>query len=139
MNAKQKKFILTKLIPFIMRENGRGFEMETWKFRILDGETKYFHSNTNKTISAPKCGTVCCIGGSIQILKRLDSDMGFNSAGELIGLSSSQSHKLFSASIVWPEPFASRYKKAKTPLTQAKIACEVLKEVVRTEGACLDK
>ncbi len=31
MNAKQKKFITEKLIPFILRAEGNGFAMDTWK------------------------------------------------------------------------------------------------------------
>ena len=38
MNAKQKKFILNKLIPFILREEGRGFAMEVWKIKEEVGE-----------------------------------------------------------------------------------------------------
>lgn len=140
MNARHKKFILRKLIPFILREQGRGFEMASWFMHPSEGLKTYFHQDLNKKVKVPACGTVACIGGSIEALKMKQVEYGrtYSEIGALVGLNSTQSWALFSSAIEWPKPFALRYKKAKTPLTQAKIACEVLRLVVKTEGKCLD-
>jgi hypothetical protein len=133
MNKSHKKFILKKLIPFIMRDQGRGFDMEIWIDTVeFDGATR----------KVPVCGTVACIGGSIQVLKP-------NSLSErVLGLTGEQCYDLFhnwdyfdprrSNRGGWPNSFARRFKKAKTTLGKAKVACDLLREVVKTEGKCLD-
>ena len=136
MTTAHKRFILNKLCPFLLREQGRGFEMYRWLHKETTGT--YFHFDTNRRVRTPTCGTVCCIGGSIQHLKRTLGGSYFETVGRLIGLNMAQSDILFSSDIRWPQPFAQRYMDAKTPYQQAKVAVALLKKVVSTEGACLD-
>jgi hypothetical protein len=142
MTSKQKNFITQKLIPFILRDKGRGFEMESWSLLDLHLQVKYLHPNLGKYIPTPVCGTACCIGGSIDFLngnREPETCGNFRTVGRKIGLNSRQSQRLFSEDIEWPEPFAFRYQKAKTPLGQAKVAVALLRLVVKTEGKCLDE
>lgn len=138
MNARQKKFVLEKLIPFILREHGRGFVMETWIDEIAPGE-KFTFDGLQRT--SPNCGTVCCIGGSIDYLKKNGNyDEG---TAALIGLSEAQGYALFhgwfstTSANRWPRSYQTKFKKAKTTLGKAKVACALLREVVKTDGHCL--
>lgn len=159
MNAKQKKFILDKLIPFIMREQGRGFEMSDWRFERRDGAYRegtklgfYESGDLKKDVEWPKCNTVACIGGSAELLlktgREIDTAKKLGlSEGEFNGLCycwekrqisdlDSTTSKKWGA---WPEKYMARWAAAKTKLAKAKVACDLLREVVKTEGKCLHR
>lgn len=146
MNAKQKNFITKKLIPFILREQGRGFGMEFWKSNY-EPDTEIVRDDVLRKV--PVCGTVCCIGGSITYLigKRKAS-----TAGAAIGLTEDQSFGLFyewssggrhigddGCNYGWPIKFTEKFANASTAYQKAKVAASLLKEVVRTNGDCLKR
>lgn len=134
MTSKQKQFILKKLIPFVLREQGRGFCMEVWR-KSFNSRSLISFDGIDRRI--PSCGSVCCIGGSIEVLKR-KKELGFEETGKLIGLNFSQSFKLFTERIEWPEKYETQWNAAKTALAKAKVAAALLREVVRTDGMVLD-
>ena len=145
MNAKQKKFILNKLIPFILREEGRGFAMSAWCHRNLPVGEEMFYDDTAREV--PVCGTVACIGGSAQLLSSINGRPVANWERTIMGLTDEQADGLFYRreqgnqkrwGVGWPDKFAIRYKKAATPLGKAKVAVALLKEVVKTNGKCLE-
>ena len=148
MNLQQKKFIREKLIPFVLREQGRGFAMSEWT-EYLDEGGKIKLDGVFRTV--PKCNTVACIGGSAQILfssgKNFYASMSDEDIADRLGLTLSQAQGLFYQwegkskmcdGHGWPLKFASRYKKAKTTLGKAKVAVALLEEVVKTNGKILD-
>jgi hypothetical protein len=137
MNKVQKRFILRKLIPFILREQGRGFAMSTWADKHLAKGSRFEFDEVERL--TPVCGTVACIGGSVDVLKGYKTRT-WRRAAKALGLSDLQANTLFFRWDVgdgWPERFRHAYAKAKQPLTKAKVACALLREVVRTNGACL--
>jgi hypothetical protein len=148
MNATQKKFILNKLIPFMLREHGNGFAMDTWRSTYENNpeEIKRWGLEDFDDVKhkPPSCGTVACIGGSIQLLKKI-SDGREKQLANAIGLTEDQANGLFyhwddgSADFGWPGKYINRFEKAKTPLAKAKVAVALLKEVVRTDGKCLER
>lgn len=138
--AKYKKFINEKLIPFILREQGRGFVMEQWIDSGLVPGEPYFETLIERR--APKCGTVGCIGGSVELLKRQswnrDADADEQAAAAL-GIN------LFNAKILfylweekWPEPYRMKFVEAKTLLQQAKVACKFLKVIAEKGDAAFE-
>ena len=145
MTQRHKKFILNRLIPAIMREGGRGFAMEWWYERLAP-KGKLVADRLPRVV--PKCGTVCCIGGTIQMLcgnQCNDADL----AGAKLGLSPDRARVLFYGwegqedgvmlrYSVWPDKYVKAYKKSKTCRGKAGVACRLLREVVETEGRCLD-
>jgi hypothetical protein len=148
MNARQKKFVLTKLIPFILREQGNGFAMSTWTSKVKGDvvEINAVHSFDNiERTKAPSCGTVACIGGSLSVLSGRTLRSVTN-LSKLIGITPDQASGLFSrweigdqgADSAWPESFARRFSNADSPLAKARIAVSLLRRVVKTNGACLD-
>jgi hypothetical protein len=142
MNARQKNFILNKLIPFITREHGRGFGMSSWRWAGTPGEIS---AQDNVERKIPVCGTVACIGGSVQILKKSKAkDRGL---AKILGLTTRQVKGLFyrwepgcytDEVTAWPEKFAVAFDKAITPYGKAMVAVRLLKEVVKTNGQCLE-
>ena len=152
MNAKQKKFILKKLIPFILREQGRGFGMDEWRREDDPGTEAWFDGVTR---AIPVCGTVCCLGGSIEVLKKYPPIHGSNNAvamGTLaLGITNAQAYGLFygwglqgvswdsDSRHGWPISYAIRFQNATTPYRKAQVAVALLKEVVRTNGECLNR
>ena len=150
MTPENKKFILKKLIPFILREQGRGFQMGDWKVVKEDiGNFKYFHEDLQKYVKWPKCDSVFCIGGSAQVLLNILGIPGCSRTDDLakgMGISRDEAEGLFyewgvntTEPCAWPISFARDFAKAKTPLGKAKVAVALLKEVVRTEGKCLHR
>jgi hypothetical protein len=148
MNAEHKKFIRTKLIPFILREQGRGFAMEDWcNSGLAAGETWRGWQKFEVSREVPKCGTVACIGGSVCHLSGEDITRITDTA-EYIGLTKEQGYALFygvsaefaepSDAGLWPERFRTAYVNRKTPLGKAKVAVALLREVMRTNGKCLE-
>lgn len=151
MEAKHKKFILEKLIPFVLREQGNGFAMGEWiaeykKEDLVGGDS--FSSFDGVSHRPPACGTVACIGGSTQVLLHrgkytpepiLAKDLGLSpdqAAGLFYNYSPSRSD--IPGVFAWPKKYAERFLKAATPYRKAQAAVALLKEVVRTEGACLN-
>jgi len=152
MNATQKKFITKKLIPFILRAEGNGFVMQTWKvnltpdfLREVNAGLAYLEFDGVKH-KIPMCNTVACIGGSIQCLTGTRSKKVM--AEKFLGITKEQANGLFYTWCVpqedeepethgWPMKFRRAFEKRKTPLGKAKVAVALLKEVVRTNGQCL--
>ena len=142
MNAKQKDFIRKKLIPFILREQGTGFSMANWR---LIGDAGEVISSDHIERKIPPCGTVCCIGGSIEFLKGVNRyESNELDLGKLIGLTPSQTDGLFYGWVKgsmtethWPAKFRQDFAARKSTLGKAKVAVALLKEVIRTEGKCL--
>lgn len=145
MTARHKAFITDKLIPAIMRDQGRGFGMSWWHDQVDPGS---FYESDGLIRKVPACGTVCCIGGTIDLLKNKDADpfSGGVKTGRTIGLNAERSRALFygwtgvSVGIdgSWPDKYQKAYTKARTTAGKAGVACRLLREVVRTEGRCLD-
>lgn len=146
MNAKSKKFILNKLIPFVTREHGCGFAMSTWKKKLPVGFSAEFDDLEREI---PVCGTVACLGGSTQLLRypKVRAQMSWKAMGKILGISEEQAHGLFFywkpadrryGNYAWPKKFAVAFGNAKTPYGKAMVAVRLLKEVVKTEGACLN-
>ena len=138
MNKRQADWIVKKLCPFILREQGRGFGMNGWlTLKIRPGA---IHNRDGLDRKAPSCGTIACIGGSIQFLNGSGGDDFCESAGADIGLDSSRSRNLFYGwcNLGWPRRFRDRYAKAKTALSKARVAVSLLKLVAKTRGKCLD-
>lgn len=149
MNAAQKRFIRRKLIPFILREHGHGFQMHGW----IEYETPGSRVECDGILrKVPKCGTICCIGGSVQILKSL-AGRGTFACAEALGLTGLQARGLFyhwdgEESYVddtdgsyhfygWPEKFATAFAQRKSAFGKARVAVRLLEEVIKTNGACL--
>lgn len=150
MNATHKKFIKNKLIPFILREQGRGFGMDDWITEAKPGTLVEFDEVVR---AVPKCGTVACIGGSAEYLNdqaRMKKPVGKRGkkrqAREILGLTHDQAEGLFMRwqdyhadnEYRWPIEYMKRYEEAETPLAKARVVVALLKEVVRTNGACLE-
>lgn len=146
MNTKQKSLTIRKLIPFILRDRGRGFAMQRWIGRVPRG-SRFFRDGIERV--GPSCGTVACIGGSIQLLTHsragLTTDADERLVQRTLGLTHRQVETLcygweqsVGGAPPWPERFRRRYARARTPLGKARVACALLREVVRTNGSCLD-
>jgi len=142
MNAKQRKFIEKKLIPFILRVEGNGFAMSTWISKYTRQAQRegpmYFDSIAHQR---PQCGTVACIGGSIQCLKKV---RGVDKMAKILGITFEQADGLFhnwepgDTGFGWPESFRERFSNAATPYRKAQVAVALLKRVIKTNGACLN-
>src|ERR1700689_5113787 len=133
-----KKFIEDKLIPFILRENGRGFSMVYWRYREQPGRP--LEADALRLV--PKCGTVACIGGSIEILI---NEPGEGVQANKLGLTIEQYDALCygwkktngtTYGGFWPDKFCEAYAKVKTPLAKAKVAIRLLREGIETNGDC---
>lgn len=134
LSAANKRFITKRLIPFILRENGRGFMMESWVLTLRKGQLFTMDDIRRR---APKCNTAACIGGSIALLKHFGTPkrVNFTQAGAAIGLNRVQAANLFSTSleglpVYWPFEFYRRYVAANTPLKKAKVAVALLQKIV---------
>ena len=149
MNKQQIKFIEKKLIPFVQREAGNGFAMSTWKQAFTERDVEenerlgFVEKFDGVEHRPPVCGTVACLGGSIQYLT---GKHAIRSLGKTIGLSREAAHGLFYMwqddevnihGYGWPRRFKTAFDKAKTPRGKASVAVRLLREVVRTKGECL--
>lgn len=97
------------------------------------------------------CGTVACLAGEAAICSKDDEIEGQRFAvegeydpHELIGCCSyGQSRHDCSLFVVrgygWPEPFRSAYPEARTVEARAKVAADLLREVLRTDGKILEQ
>jgi hypothetical protein len=150
MNTRQKKFILEELCPFILRDAGNGFIMEDW---LIKGVKEYVGPDEalfdGVTHRVPVCDTAACIGGSIAFLKKVSKNYINSNASKILGITNEQAHGLFYrwmdgqqyyyySLTSWPKKYRDRFVVAKTPYKKAQCAVALLKEVVRTEGKCLD-
>lgn len=139
MRIPSKRF-MDRLCNFILREQGRGFAMEVWDCHPSAGKVLTFDDIERKV---PKCGTVCCIGGSIDMLlsKGKELSMSTGETGAAIGLDYRDAKDLFygwnlDESGGWPQTYKLRYVKAKTASGKARVAVSMLKLAVKTHGAC---
>lgn len=145
-----KQFIETKLIPFILRDQGRGFAMQRWIMGISKGDEIVGSLDDIPAREAPSCGTVACIGGSIQLLtglkfvhlnhvfaSRYRSDIAAISS--LLGISSENARALFygwrksssNETNFWPESFRARFSKARTAYAKARVAASLLRQIAK--------
>lgn len=139
-----KKFILDHLIPFILRDAGRGFAMDTWETK-LDEDSEVFDGLDNIwNRKAPACGTAACIGGSIQCLTGLKGGNRLLSHGgmaKLLGIKRHQATGLFydwgPNEGGWPEKYATRFDEANTPYKKARVACSLLRQIAKKGSAAL--
>ena len=147
MNKQHQEFIRKELIPFILREQGRGFGMARWVFHLSPG-TEYRVDQVDRIV--PVCGTVACIGGSVNFLTMRKNPSippyeisNIDLATKALGLTRDQGKGLFMrwqgamGRNHWPVKFAEKYRRARTPLGKARVAAALLKEVARTKGKCL--
>lgn len=140
-NAKVRKFILKTLIPFVLREHGNGFAMDTWHTAVPPGNL--FASDEIER-KVPACGMVCCLGGSIQAIKDIPgSGIGMTAElGAFLGLTPEEARGLFyhwygKDEYRWPAKYMRMFAARKTPLGKAKVACALLTEIAMNGGACL--
>jgi len=151
VEAKHKQFIRRKLIPFILREHGRGFAMSTWCNNQVPPGEEIEEDEVVRTV--PKCGTVACIGGTASLLvgSRVQS---VRAAIQALGLPPRQAKGLFYVWEVpeanrdglvtvdkygWPILFRQRFARCNTPWGKARVVAALLKEVIRTNGKCLER
>lgn len=139
-----KKFILNHLIPFIMRDAGRGFAMSEWQSRAIseDANDKYFFDEIKRI--APACGTVACIGGSIECLTGIQvrrNDTATKAAAKLLGITKEQADGLFYFWEVgedgWPQEYAKKFEKSDTPYKKARVACSLLRQIAKKGSKAL--
>ena len=147
MEAKHKQFIRRKLIPFILREHGRGFAMSTWCDIDLPVGEEVVEDGVLRRV--PVCGTAACIGGSVNFIQNASNLSMPVKAGRTLGLTDKQAAGLFyywepdyqmntTRSHCWPYRFAKRFERARTAWGKARVAVALLKEVMRTNGQCLE-
>ena len=140
MNAKARRFLLTKLIPFIQREHGNGFVMEDWITQVDDESYLTFDNVSHR--KAPSCGTVACIGGSVEILLKLKSGDNNRPIADALGLTLDEADGLFyvyqnESDYCWPARYRSRFAAATTPRGKASVAVALLKEIAEKGGSIL--
>jgi hypothetical protein len=136
--ASIRRFILKTLIPFIRREQGRGFGMSDWIEKADAGEPVVFDEVERKV---PVCGTIACIGGSIQHLSH-NRVRAIRTLGAKIGLTANEANGLFyywdmENPFCWPVSFRRRFAQAATTRAKAGVACALLKKIANEGGACL--
>lgn len=137
-----KDFIQKELIPFVLRENGRGFGMELWNNYGNAGK-RWDIDGVYRVV--PKCGRVACIGGSIETLRP-------RAMGEHVPLGLTQAEgkglfygwdigdpKYYENKYCWPKQYRDAYKRAKTTLGKAKVACQLLKQIAEKGAKALEK
>lgn len=153
MTKKQKQFVIEELIPYILREEGRGFAMSIW---IRLGRPDIVYDVDGAQRNFPSCGTIACIGGSVAMLQGLPCATGAVSdmaeIGSALGLTITQAYALChtwlgSDPILplkevcrnrWPRTYRARYADAKTTHDKATVAADLLRLVAETDGHCLD-
>jgi len=162
LTSEQQEFILYRLIPFILREQGDNFAMQYWDVeRSRLGDEPIFDGVKHESA----CGSICCIGGSISHLsgaKRAEvfnfsseslvqaREMAYKNLGAVIGLTGREAHGLFFAWMLdrakykqggygWPLVFSNRFAAAKNPLEKAEVACDLLRLIARVGPSVLDR
>lgn len=150
MEAKHKRFIRNKLIPFILRDAGRGFVMETWLDKGIVPREPIYLDDIERP--GPKCGTAGCIGGSIQCQLGLKRKPSTRALAAVLGITPRQADGLFyqwsydtdpdyleyCPKYGWPIKFVKAFAARVTALGKAKVAVRLLEEVIRTNGECLN-
>ena len=131
MTANQKRLVCEQLCPRILADEGNGFAMENWSEPIESPELI-----EGVLYEVPKCGTVCCIGGTLEsIVGKIISEYEL---GEMIGLDAQQTEALFYCwshipTARFPLTWASRYRLAYerncTPLGRARVAACLLTDM----------
>jgi hypothetical protein len=100
---------------------------------IVKAPTKY---DQDVTIS---CGTTHCIAGWALVLDGQDPmKLGgrLSRAGEALELDCDERGRLFERpEYMWPEKYATAYRKAKTPRGRARIAYNRISHFIKTKGA----
>lgn len=151
-NKEQRRFILRRLIPAILREQGRAFAMETW-FEVVredvDGNRVIYDEITR---AIPNCGSVCCIGGTAQALLnpkgtyRNWNPRTIRKLAKSLGLTAREAHGLFfnwetdtldSGICGWPEQFQEQFARRRTTLGKANVAARLLHKIADEGGKCL--
>jgi hypothetical protein len=135
-----KRFILDHLIPFIMRDAGRGFAMDMWSAENRIPGYVYEYDGLKRI--GPACGTVACIGGSIQCLTGLREHQ-LSKMAELLGITEIQAYGLFyhyrPHEDGWPTEYAKRLRDATTPYRRAQVTCSLLRKIANEGSAALPK
>lgn len=135
-----KEFIEKELIPFVLREQGRGFEMTFWR-RSLAGDKYDSYDLDGASIDSPVCRTVACLGGSVSVITGVS---GVAEIGRFLGLTPEEADGLFSywrpiskTHYRWPLAYALKFTKAQTKLEKAKTAVALLRHIIKTDAKCL--
>ena len=122
MNVK----LLRRVKKHILEEPRR-FAMGTWqsygepKTEAAIGLSWNARNPYENEQKFPECGTIACIGGWAEYFEHNSQIREWGG-------------KLISASL-WPDKFYTRYAKAKTARTRAKIAAERIDHFIATKGA----
>lgn len=156
-NKEQRKFILRRLIPAILRENGKAFAMSEWHENFAADDIDYFEGKyefDNVLRAIPSCGTVCCIGGTAQILlyptSRVKgwSQRVMGNLAKAMGLTFEEAHGLFFNwtdnddfrgvnECEWPKNFRDAFADRKTARGKANVAVCLLRKIADEGGKCL--
>lgn len=158
-NAKQRAFYQKKLIPAILREQGKTFAMDHWYLDTADYDYDGFLDSDGIIHDLPKtCGSVCCIGGTAQVqagIKSPNNDWDDNvitKIAKILGLTPLEARALFFNwathdpeennnvsynGLGWPVQYAKDFSDAQTPLDKAKVAVKLLREIVKKGGIVL--
>lgn len=134
------KFVRNYLFPAMRRDKGNGFCMETWRSPFW----KFRDDVSNRR--APACGTVACIGGTMQLVT---GEADETKLGKLLGLSVVQTQALFfswlpmdlswsSERLGWPADLARKYARVKSAQAKERVAEEAVLRAVKTKGKCLE-
>lgn len=78
----------------------------------------------------PPCGTAACIAGWANLFTKYFDESSSIHAQQVLGLDENEAESLFYDDN-WPEPFRTRYQKAKTPKQRAKIACQRIDHLIK--------
>lgn len=138
-----KAFCDKFLFPAMRREHGNGFAMQTWGIQIGPGVQNEFDDVVRP---APACGTVCCIGGTIENLTTGSENPA--ELGELLGLDHYDAYALFfrwnfkpghpeqalPETRCWPTDLQEKFKNARTPLQKERVAEQMVRLAVKTKG-----
>lgn len=86
--------------------------------------------------TVPPCGTAHCIAGWTNVLSGNDKAENYKAACDFLGLpflnGDTFGYDALFCDFDWPEPFQSRYGRAKTPQDRARIACERIDHLIAT-------
>jgi hypothetical protein len=144
MDEKARAFILDRLIPYIQRNEGRGFDMARYITVPNDKPGGISWRNWGYL----GCGTVACIAGASSILLGIRcanrSDY-WGKVGTAIGLTPEEAMGLFERFKVrgygdkcqWPAEFALALEAAKTKKEEADVACNLLLKIAAEGPGCL--
>jgi len=141
LKLSPKNFILNHLVPFILRDAGNGFAMETW-ITMADTDDAFCGLDGIEDRRAPACKSVSCVGGSIQVLTGLNcGGVEPRKAAKLLGITAEQAHGLFydwePGEGGWPSKHAERFYAADTPLKKARVTCSLLKQIAKKGSKAL--